>query len=118
METDEEVREDEEDQVFSPNIRPPGNGLLCFLHPDHACGPWCASYVTNPRLSNSSELNEQSSHCSLLLSAERVGRNVVILVEMMVRTERKRSAEEADRKQREQFSTTDASRSPFGGKHG
>jgi hypothetical protein len=116
--TDEEKpdQEAEPDVEYTPDIRDARTGLMCWRDSKLACGGFCMAYVTHPRRSNSSELGEQQTHCSLLTSAERLGRNTTILADMLTRAERKRRSEEADRKRTEQFAQIDPNRSPFGGK--
>ena len=53
--------------------------VRCFLHDAVECGAECMAYVTAPRTSTASELNEQQSHCALLLGVDRAGRALTIL---------------------------------------
>lgn len=109
-----EEQDDKDEQAFEPNIRPAYTGLMCPFDLARPCGANCMAYVTFPRRSAVSELNEQSAHCSLIVGVERLGRNLTILTEMEARAEKKRQLAEADKRQRGQFAP--ATRSPFGGK--
>jgi hypothetical protein len=51
---------------------PEKNGLACFINGDRICGADCMAFTTVP--SESPYLNEQQKHCSLIVSAERLGR--------------------------------------------
>lgn len=51
-------------------------GLMCFMDITRMCGPDCMAYTPNPQRSQRSELNTQSSHCTILLNMERIGRNL------------------------------------------
>lgn len=119
--TDEEQELDREPEgepevEYTPDIRDERTGLMCWKDSKLACGGSCMAYVTHPRRANSSELSEQQTHCSLLTSMERLGRNSSILADLLTRNERRRKSEEADRKRTQQFAQTDPNRSPFGGK--
>jgi hypothetical protein len=107
--------EERSEEAFHPNLRPADTGLMCPFNMHRPCNADCMSYTTAPRHSSNSELNEQQAHCALIVGLDRLGRNVTILTEMMVRGERQRRADEADKKRETQFTHPDASKSPFGG---
>jgi len=114
----EEGNEEVEEQEYAPNIRPAHTGLLCPFDMQRPCGSDCAAYVTHPRRSSSSELNEQSSHCALISGVERLGRNLTIIAQGLVKAEKNRQVSEADRKRQGQFvpDLAGGMKSPFGGK--
>lgn len=104
---------------FIPEIRS-HEGLCCFLTADRVCGPDCMAFVTNPTASQKSELSEQQQHCSLLVSAERVGRHLPIIASILnaacttLEAREKRSKiEDADR--RRNASTHGVPPNPFTG---
>lgn len=114
----EEGTEEIAEQEYAPNIRPAHTGLLCPFDMQRPCGSDCAAYVTHPRRSASSELNEQSSHCALISGVERLGRNLTIIADGLVKAEKRRQLSEADKKRQDQFAPAFAgvAKSPFGGK--
>jgi hypothetical protein len=63
----------------TPYITPPElldddrrNGLTCFLDIDRVCGADCMAHQTFP--SESTYLNDDQKHCTVLVAAERLGR--------------------------------------------
>lgn len=65
------------------------NNLYCFMDSERVCGADCMAFITFPRASNSSELSEFQTHCSLLSAADRLGRNVTIVAaELVARNKR------------------------------
>jgi len=72
--------------------------LFCFLEQDRLCGASCMAFVTHPRRAEVSELVESQSHCSLLLAADRLGRNITILASTLSQSERRRKMADIDAK--------------------
>lgn len=110
-----EASEELEGFVPEDDIRDRTTGLYCFIESDRVCNASCAAYVTHPRVSPASELNEQQSHCGLMLCFERMGRNVTVLAQIAAEGAKKKKIEEADKKREAQFSQSSsvAKTSPF-----
>ncbi len=100
---------DPDDDLIPENEnRPADTGLYCFMDLTRPCNSSCAAFVTFPKRAQSSELGEQSSHCSLLSSVERVGRNTTIIAEILHK-QQKKSADQA-----RETNLTQSVTSPFG----
>lgn len=107
--------ETEEELAFQPEQVDAAVGvgsLYCFLNADRVCTADCMAYSTAPRVAASSELNAEQSHCVLLASAERVGRNVTVVASLLADKERKSAARVAD--ERRQSELLQGPRSPLG----
>ena len=102
MRPEDEVPE-EDGYIEEEEVRPVTTGLYCFIDSTRACGAECVAFVTHPRASRSTELNEQAAHCSLLLGVERMGRNLTVLAQVVSEGAKKRKLSDADRKRTEQF---------------
>ena len=59
----------------------PQNGLVCFIDLDRNCGADCMAFTREPFESTS--LSTQQSNCTLLVSAERLGRYTGGLVKVI-----------------------------------
>lgn len=70
--------------------------MFCFLDQDRLCGPACMAFLTYPKRSDNSELADSQTHCSLLLAADRVGRNVTILASTLAQGEKRRRMADLD----------------------
>ncbi len=96
--------EEQEGEPFlhSPDILDddPRNGLMCFLNGDRQCGPDCMGWLTIS--ADVATLDEQPSHCLLIVSAERLSRHAVILTKVVADSAARGRAHEQDRKREQQ----------------
>lgn len=96
------------DQAYHPNavplesVRKPGLG--CFIDQARLCGVDCMAYL--PQVPDQKAyLGETWAHCLLLLNADRIGRHLVVLVDIAKSTAA-RSAQRQSEAARQQPSPT------------
>ena len=73
------------------------NGLMCFLDATRECGADCMAFVTEP-VEAPTVLGPQQRNCILVISAERVGRYMSGLVQLVRKGQEASNKEAADRK--------------------
>lgn len=92
---------DEEDLLFHAEQGPIEAGvekIFCFMDSNRLCGAECMAYITFPRASKATELSEAQQHCSLLMAADRLGRNTTIIASLLSEGERRRHRAQVDAK--------------------
>lgn len=73
---------DAPEQVYHPNAIPGSAGLGCFIAQERICGPDCMAYLLQAP-SGQQYQGEQWAHCLLLVNAERAGKHLVIVVDLV-----------------------------------
>jgi len=81
-------------EIKADNVQ---NGLMCFLDASRECGAECMAFITEP-VEAPNILGPQQRNCILIVSAERVGRYMSGLVQLVKKGQEKTDKEAADRK--------------------
>jgi len=90
-----------DDLFYSPDMREL-TGLYCFFDDGRVCGPACMAFVTHPKVAAGSELSKQQAKCVLMHSAERLGRNLVVLTGAIAGLVKDQQRKDADTKRQQQ----------------
>lgn len=72
--------------------------IFCFIDQDRMCGPACMAFVTYPKVSSATELSKSQTHCALLISADRIGRNTTIIASILSKSEVRQKMSDLDAK--------------------
>lgn len=87
---------DEDTQVYHPNQMQGTDGnLFCYQNNLRPCGPDCTAYLPQ-RPEGAYFEGEAWAHCHLLVNADRVGRHLVILVDLLKKDVTSRSQARAE----------------------
>lgn len=60
---------------------PPAGSLGCFIRQERLCGPDCMAFM--PARPQGDSYNGQWANCMLLVNAERIGKHLVIVVDLL-----------------------------------
>lgn len=94
--------DDDPDFKLEGEDKPPvKNGLLCFFNDTRECGSDCMAFTPEP--AESPSLSLQQCNCSLIVSAERVGRYMSGLVQLIKKGQEKSARAAADQARLTQF---------------
>jgi hypothetical protein len=79
------------EQAYHPNQSEGASGPGCFIDQHRICGPDCMAYLPQ-KPEGKAYIGEQWAHCHLLVNADRAGRHIVILTDMLNRRGREAAA--------------------------